>query len=253
MRHSLLCALLLAPLASACGGGDSSPTAPGAATTSFQGTVAGSNGQSGTLSVTVDSQVATIRPFSFPWSVVATVHAQSTAVSATGSLRLIGGGTTTLTGTYNSSAKTLTLSGGAFTFNGSVSGAVMTGTYTGASGVTGAFATRTTTSGAVTVYCGSIFGAPPDTNVQTGVFNLVVSDASGAVSGAFNIFADSPPTLGSISGQLTGTTLSATGTATSGKFAPGTVALTGTIQGGSASGASATNNPFSATVARCQS
>jgi hypothetical protein len=252
-RHLLMSLLLMAPLASACGG-DASPTDPGpSATTSFQGTVAGSGGQSGTLSVTVQAQVAAIRPSYFQLPIVATVHAQATTAAATGSLRLIGSGTTALTGTYDSSNKTVNLSGGGFTFAGSASGAVMTGTYTGSSGVAGAFSTRSTTSGTVTVYCGNAFGAPPDTSVVTGVFNLVVSDASGAVSGAFNIFADTPPTFGSISGQLTGTALSATGTATGGRFAGQTITLTGTIQGGSVNGTTASSNPFSGSVSRCQS
>jgi hypothetical protein len=240
-------------LAVACSD-DPSPTDPApSATTSFQGTVAGSGGQSGTLSVTVQTQVAALNPRYFQMPLVATLHAQSTSVAATGSLRLIGGSTTTLTGTYDSSNKALSLSGGGFTFTGSASGPVMTGSYTGSNGVTGAFSTRSTASGAVTVYCGDAFGAPPDTNVVTGVFNLVVSDASGAVSGAFTIFADTPPTYGSISGQLTGTAFTGTRTATGGRFAPGTIALTGTIQGGSVNGTTASNNPFRGSVSRCQS
>ena len=65
--------------------------------------------------------------------------------------------------------------------------AVITFPIPGVAGATGTFAGRSTAGTNVTSYCGDIFGAPPDTAVKTGVFNLAISDATGGVSGAFAI------------------------------------------------------------------
>lgn len=246
--------------AAACGDDDNrssgtSPIAPTPAPTSttFQGTIAGSAGssrQSGTLTVTVQAQVAAVRPLLFRWPLVATLHAQSSA-SASGTLRLAGGSTTSLSGTYDSTSRALSLSGSGFAFAGSFSSGVMTGSYTGSNGASGAFSTRSTAAGPVTVYCGNIFSAG-NPNEITGVLNLVVSEGTGAVSGVFTITADTPPTSGSIVGQVTGSALSFTYTATSGRFAPGSGTATGTIQGGSVNGTSESNNRFSGSTSACQ-
>lgn len=231
--------MLLGGLMWACSR-DSSPTNPSAATTTFQGTIAGSSNQSGTLAVTVQGQVASARPSLFG-PLVATLHAQS--VSASGTLRAIGGSTISLSGTYNSTTKVLELSGGGFSFTGTVSNGVLSGTYTGGGGFAGTFSTRSTANASVSVYCGNIFSSG-NPNEITGVFNLVVA-STGAVSGAFAIIGSS----GYLTGQVSGTSLSITYTNTTQSF-QGTA--TGTVQGGTVSGKSDSNNPFSGSTAACQ-
>ena len=226
----------------ACGK-STSPTSPDTSTT-FKGVIAGANGQTGTLTITVQVQLASRSPSRFEMPLVATVHAQATSVTATGTLHIAGGSTTSVTGTFDSSSKALNLSGGGFTFSGALSGTVMTGTYSAPGGVTGAFSSLSTTSGGVTAYCGNIFGAG-NTSVITGVFNLEVSDATGAVSGAFVV----APDYGYLTGQVTGTSLTISYTdKNTGETGTGT----GTVQNGSLNGVSSTNNAFSGSTAQCQ-
>jgi hypothetical protein len=188
----------------------------------------------------VQSQVAAVRPLWLHVPFVATVHAQS--VSATGTVRLIGGGSNALTGTYDSATRALALSGSGFTFTGSAAGPVLTGTYT-AAGATGTFSTRSTATTPVTVYCGNIFSSG-NSNEVTGVFNLVVSGSS--VNGAFSIVGSG----GYLTGAATGTSLAITYTNTTQNF---TGTATATISGSSVSGRSDSNNPFSGSTGACPS
>ena len=220
-----------------------------AATTTFQGTVAGSGGQSGTITLTVQSQVA-LSPRHLRLPFVATLHAQA-SVAASGSVHIAGGSTTTLAGTFDPSTKAFNVSGGGFAFTGVLGGTVVSGTYTGPSGVTGGFSSLSTTTGTVTAYCGNVFSSGAG-QVATGVFNLAVSQATGAVSGTFSITADTPPTVGSITGRLTGTAITFTFTGTAGQSAGQSGTGTGTIQGGTVSGRSDSNNPFSGSTSACQ-
>lgn len=256
-RSVLICVALIAGGScggsknSSSGGNPTSPTPAATPSTTFQGIIAGTTNQTGTLTVTVQAQVAAVSPSFFKLPFVVTLHAQGTSVTATGSVRAAGGSATALTGTYDTSSRALSLSGSGFTFTGSASGAVLSGTYTGPSGVAGRFSSRSTAGGAVTVYCGNIFGRGNSANEITGVFNFVVSDTSGAVSGAFIISADTPPTVGSITGQVSGTALSFTGTSTSGRFAGETITGTATIQAGSITGTGG-GNAISGSTSRCQ-
>jgi hypothetical protein len=250
----LVYGMFVCALGAGCGSSGSpstTPTTPTPATTIFQGAIAGTNNQSGTLTVTIQAQVAALPPSLFKLPFVATLHAQGTSATATGSFRAAGV-TTTLNGTYDTSSRALSLSGGGYTFTGSSSTGAIAGTYVGPSGAEGAFSSRSTAGGTVTVYCGSAFGAPPDVNVVTGVFNFSVSDASGAISGVFTISADDPDTIGTLTGQLTGTTVSLTARATAGRFVGETASLTGTIQAGTFTGRSDTGNPVSGSTSRCQ-
>ena len=237
-RIGAFVSILLAGLMWAC---SDSPAKPSSTTTTFQGTIAGSSNQSGTLNVTVNGQVAASRPSMFGLPFVATLHAQS--VSASGTVRTIGGSSVSLTGSYDPGTKALNLSGGGFTFTGSVTNGVLSGTYTGAAGISGTFSTRSTASSTVSVYCGNIFSSG-NPNEITGVFNLVVA-STGAVSGAFAIIGSA----GYLTGQLTGTALSITYTNTTQSF-QGTAS--GTVQSGTVSGMSDSKNPFSGSTAACQ-
>lgn len=249
MRFPLLFTLVVGTLLSACGGGSSgsTPTTPSSvATSTFQGTIAGSGPQSGTLTFTVQSQVAAFSASIFRWPFIATLHAQATTVAASGSVHVVGGGTIALSGTFDSSTRALSLAGGGFAFTGSLVGAVVSGTYTGPSGVTGGFSSLSTASGTVTAYCGNVFSSGPgQANVVTGVFNLAASGATGAVSGAFHV----APNSGFITGQVSGTAFTITyGDRTTGEQGAGT----GTIQDGTMSGRSTSNNPFWGSTRACQ-
>jgi len=251
------CIALVLVAAGSCGDSSGgSPTTPSPApapapapSTTFQGTIAGSGNQTGTVTITVQAQVAGLSR-SILWPFVATLEAQG--VSASGSVHVAGSSTTTLSGTFDTATKAVALSGGGFAFSGSADAATVTGTYSAPGGASGAFASRSSASSTVSVYCGNVFGSGPSANEITGVFNLVVSDASGAVSGAFTIGADDPPTLGSITGQVTGTALNFTWTSTAGRFAGESGTVTGTIQAGTFSGTSSTGNPVSGSTSKCQ-
>ena len=258
--------LLVTTLAASCGGKDSSggsstPTSPTpspapsptpspapAASTTFQGVIAGANGQTGTVTVAVQAQVARALPFlRLPF--VATLHAQG--ASASGTVRVAGGGSTDVTGTYDSSSRALTLSGGGFALTGTFSSGALAGSYTGPGGAAGAFSSRSTASGTVTNYCGNIFSSG-NASQATGVFNLVVAESAGAVSGAFYLN-DAPFRNGPITGTVAAGALSLTYTD---RVSGQSGTATGTIQGGSVSGsspaASGGSNPFSGSTSRCQ-
>jgi hypothetical protein len=253
--------VLVGTLFVGCGGGNSStsgPATPSTPTTTFQGTIAGSTGQSGTIDVTVQTTVAYLAPRSF--SLVQTLHAQTTGtVAATGSLHLAGGATTALTGTFDSSAKTLSLSGGGFTFSGLSSAGGLSGNYTGPGNATGGFSALSSAAGAVTRYCGTYTSTAPDINSpngtyrESGVWTLQVS-SSGAATGTStstqtNSAAFPPGQTGSISGRVTGTTF----TMNSAEGGSGT----GTIQNGSVTGTTVTpsgrgSGTFTGSTGACQ-
>jgi len=248
MRMTLFFALAGTMLVCACGSGTSStPTTPTTTnqTTTFQGIVATSGFQSGTLSVTIQSQVTLVAERRW-WEVfVATLHAQATTVTATGTLRFAASSAISLTGTFDASTKRVALSGGGYTFTGTITAGAIMGSFTGPSIAGGGFSANSTTAGGVTMYCGTVIQTSG--HELMGVFNIAVS-ASGAVTGAYcvrpeNAGGGSP--CGQITGQVTGTTIVLThGDSTS----------NGTIQGGTVSGVSndAGRNTYSGTTAACQ-
>jgi hypothetical protein len=237
----LLAAFVVGTVLLACGGGASnsstptSPSTPAADTSTFQGTVAGSAGQSGTLTVTVQARVAASSASVFRPPFVATLYAQATTVAATASLHIARGSTTALTGTFDSVTKALNLSGGGFTFKGGV----ISGTYTGPSGVTGGFSTLSTANGTVTAYCGTF-----SNGAGTGVFNIQVS-AIGSVSGV----ASQGDQVAYISGQVTGTTIKITHT--DGGSDTGTI-QNGTVSGTADPGSGGSSHPFSGSTSACR-
>ena len=223
-----------------CGSNSSSPTGPAAGTSAFLGTFASIQGQNGTLAVAVQAKVArATMPFSLP--LVATLHAQS--ISATGSLSQVGGGTTSLSGTYDAGSKNLSLSGGGFTMSGTLGGATVTGTLTAPTGAVGAFATTNSCSGAVEVYC--VQQTTP--SGEKVVFNVAVSPG-GAISGTF---AATPSGAGTVTGQRTGTNFTSTYVTTVGPFAGDSGTSTGTMANGLLNGVDRFGNPFSGSTAAC--
>jgi len=218
------------------------PTNPSATPSKFLGTFAAIQGQNGTLAVTVQAAVASASvPFRLP--LVATLHAQST--SATGSLDLVGGGTASLSGTYDAGSKTLALSGGGYSMSGTLGGATVAGTLTVPAGSAGAFTTVSTSSGPVTRYCGQQF-TPSGEKV---VFNVAVS-STGDISGSF---AATPSGAGTLTGRQTGTSFTTTYVTTVGPFKGDTGTSSGTIGNGVLNGVDKSGAPFSSSTAQCPS
>ena len=119
---------------------------------------------------------------------------------------------------------------------------MVSGTYTGPSGVTGGFSSLSANGGTVTAYCGNVFTPQ---NVVAGVFNLAVSTATGAISGTFQVFLDS----GFITGQVSGTAFTIAITDQRGEKGTGS----GTIQNGTLSGTTAPDGKtFSGSTSACQ-
>ena len=241
MRH-LSATLGVVTLISACGGGaadHSSPTTPSApVTTTFQGSIAGTGGESGTLDVTLQTRLgSSIASALFPLaSFIATLHAQ-TAVTAAGTLRLASGGTTSLAGTYDSSNRSVSLSGGGFRFSGAIGESVLAGTYTGPNGA-GGFSVLNATGSSVTVYCGT--ATSPE---GLGTLNLQAA-SSGNVSGTA-VFGGGPCGLtGRVSGGLINLT-SCEGSAATGSVQNGAVVGTTMNRSGVVNGA------FAASTGAC--
>ena len=198
------------------------PTPTPVSSTTFQGTIAGRNGQTGTVNVSVQATVSitSLRP--------------SAVQQATGTVRPAGKSTVSLSGTFDDASGAVALSGGGYTFSGTVgSGGVLAGTYTGPESASGGFSTLNSTTTPVTVYCG--IAEESDGPI---VFTLQIS-ANGAVSGT--VFEESSCGL---TGQITGTSLSITDCY--GRH------VTATTQGGAVSGKTPSGNSFSGTTSACQ-
>lgn len=187
--------------------------------TAFQGTFAGTSGQSGTYAAEIQTAISAsaLRETSGPLAVVA----------ASGTLTLIGGaGTAALTGSFDTVTNNLTLAGGGFSLTGLVSQGAVTGTYTGPNSGSGKFAALDATRNTITAMCGTWSGSG-----GPGTWNLQVSSngaASGVTTGGAGV---------TLRGQLTGTSL--TMTSSEGVNATGVVqngTVTGTFTGGSFSG-----------------
>lgn len=258
---------LCAVLQTACGGSSAStPTTPSAAETSttFQGTVAGSSGQTGTLDVTVQAKLASLNTAAtlaqrVLAALVPAVEAQTATVAATGTLHIAGGATTTLAGTYDPSAKTVSLSGGGYSFTGSFGVSGVLGTYVAPGSVTGGFSALSTSGGTVSRYCGTYEDSAPDINSpggiyrESGVWNVQIS-ASGAASGTSTSTQTNNPKFppggtGSVTGQVVGNVLTLV-SEEGGR-------VTGTISNGSVSGSMVTpsgrgGGTFSGSTGACQ-
>jgi hypothetical protein len=218
-----------------------SPAPPPTPSTTYQGTVAAATGQTGTIDIIVQTVIAAARPA--VWSLfVAPLEAQ--AVTATGTMRLAGGATTALTGTFNSGS--LNLAGSGIAVDGRVERGVLAGTLSGA--LQGGFSSLTTTGSLVTRYCGTFTGRDSDTAEEyRGIFNLQVSD-NGQASGLAVVTAAqrSPQFVGAVNhltGQVSGATVTISGTDGGG---------IGTIREGTVSGTGNNNTVFSGSTGACR-
>ena len=192
------------------------------AATIFDGTIAGSGGQTGTFTITVAASAATasaIEVADGKEKTAATFEKAQAIQNVTGTLKLsTSASTVALTGTYNSLTNAVSVTGGTFALNGSVSGTTVSGSYTSGA-VTGSFSAIPATAAVkASTYCGSYNG----TTGGAGVFNFTVG-ANGALNGVYNP-TTAGDTGGTVSGSVSGTTMS--GTASSGSTIAGSVSAT---------------------------
>jgi len=223
--------------------GSSTPTGPSAGTSTFLGTFAAIQGQNGTLAVAVQAKVARA-PVPFTLPLLATLHAES--ISATGNLSLVGGGAASLSGTYDSGSKALSLTGGGYSMSGTLGGATVTGKLTAPAGSAGAFMAASTSSGPATPYC-----SQQTTPSGEKVFWNVYVSSTGDISGSFAVTNTASGGAGYVTGRLTGTSFTTTYVTTEGPFKGDTGTSTGTMANGVANGIDKTGNPFTASTALC--
>jgi hypothetical protein len=201
---------------SACG---DAGTGTGVDSTTIQAVVA-VDSASGTLALTIASGTL---------SLVAgpdyAAQAPLASVSVTGTLTIQGGATVSLTGTYDTGAHTLSVSGGGYTFTGSYAGGILSGTFTTSGGATGGFAGA---SGADNVqsFCGGFHHSDP--LKPDAVFNILVDFTTGVVTGT-GVGGDKVPAA------ITGT-VSGTGVTISFALKEGAGGATGTISATTLSG-----------------
>src|SRR4029077_8252281 len=228
----------------ACG---SSSTAPSTSTT-LVGVIADAS-ESGVLTVTVSSGTLTVLPRT--GSLLAFLSAATPAyasalvgVSATATLKIQGGASISLTGTYDTGTHTLSLSGGGYAFTGTYSNGLLSGTFTNPTGLTGGFSAQAGSTSSVVGYCGTYAGA------ASGYWNLTLDSTNNLISG---IAVDTQSGgISSVAGTASGNAWSGTYARTGGTGGTGTWSMT--LSGTNLTGTwSATNNQANGTLsgARC--
>lgn len=171
-------------------------TNPGTSTT-YKGTFAGAGGDGGAIEVTVASATAGKQ----------SIHIL-TVNQVSGTLHLSAGGSVTITGTFDDATKTLSITGGGYSFTGTATSDGVTGTYSGPKG-TGTFSVFA--SATAVPYCGTFSGG------AQGVWNFVVNDTKLSGS-AVTDGGDGDTLTGTVTG---GTTISLT--TANGSTADGTI------------------------------
>jgi len=206
----------------ACSKDKSSPTSPSIqASTTYSGLVVGSS-TTASLAITFPSAVASIVADA-PMGDVARIVESPLDISAT--LTIIGGGTVTLTGSYNS--PNLTLSGSGWTFTGTMSNGVVSGTFTGPTDAGGFQAMSSPQGSPATLYCGTVSGTHNGQSTS-GSFTLI------AGSGVFLIVPGGGVILPR--GTYTGNTLDSYSAQVSAEGGTITLTVQGTLSASSASG-----------------
>src|SRR5438445_2235874 len=209
------------------------PQTPTTTTTTFQGVLAGPLGESGVITLATGTGAA---------GAVAAQRAGAAASSAvtenlSGRLLIIGSASIDLTGTLNTATGAIAVSGGGYSFTGSVTDSKLSGTYTGPNGA-GTFTGLSSTASTPTFvsYCGTSsgtdnFGGTPQP--RSGAFNL---ERSGSL--LFGVAVDNSPTgadvpVAMVTGQVTGNSVALTVTDLNGNPVG---SATGTISATAASG-----------------
>lgn len=235
----LLSFALLSIPGGGCGSGVGSGGGSSSGSTEFQGTLAGNGGETGTLSVTVDTQVAAFK------------LQTSGDVTATGVCIFVGQPPVDLSGTFTPSSGGLSLTGDGTTFTGNVSGEQISGTFSNTTtGLNGGFSGLDSTNGTVTLLCGTFAQSSPGDDA--GVFNVQV-DSGGNLSGTSLCTSGEGCNPVDLSGTVTGNTVNGT-TSDEGVTFAGTIttnpdgskSVSGTFEGGDAAGT------FSGGTAACQ-
>ncbi len=229
----------------------SSSTAPSGSTT-VVGVIASAS-ESGVLTVTIATGSLGLLPragslFAF-FTAVTPAYASATAsVNATATLVIQGGATIALTGTYDTGTHTLSISGGGYTFTGTYSNGVLSGTFTNPTGGTGGFTGQSGSSGSVVAYCGTFTDIAPVTT--SGYWNITVNTTSNVVSGT-GVDTHQSGARASITGTVSGSSLSGTFTEVSGGSGSGNWSMT--ISGTSLTGTwtNAAGNHGTLSGARC--
>jgi hypothetical protein len=184
--------------------------------TDFDGVLA-AGAESGTVSLTVATVVASVAHPDLVVTPAVTLDVMAPAaatVTVSGTLKIKGHASINLTGTFNVDSKALSVSGGGYSFTGSVASGRLSGTYTGPGG-DGVFTAFPGGSTAVKLYCGTLSGD------ADGVWNLASTGSS--LRGAFSVTGGG----GELSGALSGSSVTLT-------FTGGTA--TGTLSGSGMSG-----------------
>ena len=148
---------------------DETPTNPGGGgSTAYYGSFANGS-ENGSMAVTfasAPSKVGAVAPSS-----------SAVIITLTGTLKIQGGATISLAGTYNTETDSFKISGGGYTFQGTYANGVITGSYSGPNGP-GDFALTATTSGSVKIFCGNYTETTPTAGQHHGKLNIVVDGAS---------------------------------------------------------------------------
>src|SRR5579871_3094978 len=245
MTQRVTFAVLLATFISwtlfACGSGSSSPTSPSSSTstagansgsTIFEGTMAGSGGQSATFSITIDTTVAA-SSLATSRSASAVIKQASNSTAVSGTLN-VAGASFSLTGTYDPSTNTVNLTGGGFTCTATIGGGALTGSCNG-NPISGL---APPSGGSVTAYCGTYVDG---SGGGSGLWNFEVSGA--LLSG------ETFPTTTSQDHSLT-LTGQVSGSAVSGSSSDGH-SFTGTIQNGTVNGTDSSGGTFTGSSGSC--
>ncbi len=197
----------------------------------FDGTVAAPD-ESGVISLAVDGAVASLVGVEgLSMDVAGTMGVQA-STPVNGTLKIVGGGTETLTGTYNPDTKQINATGGGYTFTGTFASKKLTGSYNGPKGA-GAWSAFDKKDGAVDRYCGTYSGD------DSGNWNL--SRSKDALAGTASSGGGAIVLTGNVSGSNVTITIP-NGTAT------------GTISGSSMSGtwsSSGDNGTWSGSKTAC--
>jgi len=212
-RHasSILLSVLITLSAPGCGSGGGGG---GGGASTFEGTIAASDGKTGVLQITLPAGAAALT----------TDQAAAGASSVTGTLTLAdGGGVIELSGSYDSGTGDLTLTGGGYAFTGSVGKGEISGTFTGPGGSTGGFTGLDSTTSTVTTYCGTF-----SSSEETGVFNTQASSNGDASGTATNVTGPRTGLTVLLSGTITGNVIDLV--TSEGVHIPGTVSGT-TVSG----------------------
>jgi hypothetical protein len=203
--------------------------------------------ESGVLTVTISTGTLAVLPRA--GSLVAFLSATTpayasalVAVNATATLKIQGGASISLTGTYDTGTHGLSLSGGGYAFTGTYSNGVLSGTFTNPTGLTGGFSAQAGSPSSVVAYCGTYAGN------ASGYWDVMLNSTDNVISGI--AVATNSGSLASIAGTASGSSWSGTYTPTSGTGGTWSMTLSGTNLTGTWS---ATNNGGNGTLsgARC--